>query len=127
MAYEELASALENLAGVIARTPCSVTGMSVSVVAGPGSGSVTGMSVSVTAGPGQKGSIVGLNVSVGGGPDPQASIIQELREAAQAVRAATAPKSWLDGLVARVKAIADRAIDATAIAAVERLLSSYTS
>jgi hypothetical protein len=124
-AQERLARALETLALNVASAPRSVVGMKVSAVAGPGSsGNVTGMKVTATGGPGS-GNVTGLNVQVSaGGDDAARGLVQELREAAVAVRQDKGHRSWIQGLLSRVGSLADRAVDATAMAGVQEALKT---
>jgi hypothetical protein len=119
--YEQLAVALEALSRGVASSPRSVIGMKVSAVAGPGSsGNVTGLKVDVRGGPGG-GNVTGLHVQASaGGPDPAAPLIQEVKDAAAAVRKGNAQRSWVQGIVGRVQSLADRAVDATLVGAVEQ-------
>jgi hypothetical protein len=99
--------------------------MKVSAVAGPGStANVTGQRISVTGGPGG-GTVIGQKVEVNaGGPDPAADLVRELREAASAVRQDKGHRAWIQGLVGRVKALADRAIDAGIVSGVQQAITS---
>jgi hypothetical protein len=89
----------------------NVTGMKITAIGGPGSGNVTGLNVTATA----------------GGPDPAAGIIQELCDAAEAVRQDKGTRSWIQGLLDRVGSLADRTIDATAITAAQMAIRTVFS
>jgi len=78
------------------------------------------MKLDVRGGPGS-GNVTGLHVEAsGGGPDPAAGLIQEMNDAAAAVRKHSAQRSWIHGIVSRVQSLADRAVDASLIVAVEQ-------
>jgi hypothetical protein len=116
---EYLARALLNLATEIASAPRTVIGLQAIAVAGPGSsGNVTGLKVVATGGPG-RGNVVGVQATAVAGPDPANDLVQELRDAAVATRQGKGNKSWFNGLLKRVGALKDRAIDSAAVALVQ--------
>ena len=110
----QLAQALEQLSAALEKNPAPVIGMHVSVTAGPGQrGPVIGHKVSVTVEPGATGTVIGQMISVTAGQrnEQEVQLIKELNEAAQQVRAATAPEPWLSGLVSRVQGLGIKAIE----------------
>ena len=73
------------------------------------------------AAPGSSGTVIGQRVEVSvGGNDPANDLVQELRDAASAVRQDKGHKSWVQGLLSRVGSLADRAVDAVTLDAVHQ-------
>jgi hypothetical protein len=124
---DNLAAALENVAKALEQNPSPIIGQKVTAVAGPGStGSVIGMKVVATSGPGG-GTVIGNKVSVvatGQRDLSETKLIQELLEAAAAVRKDQAPRSWISGLIDRAGALGNAALNAVVAAAASALASS---
>ena len=120
MDSEKLASSLEQIAELLAINPSPIVGMKVVASSDGKGGNVTGVKVTAIGGSGA-GKTTGMNVSVTGGQrNPlDAKLIEELQGAAAAVRAGTAPQSWISSLLDRLKELGNRAIDAAVDAAVK--------
>jgi hypothetical protein len=98
--------------------------MSVAAIAGPRStGNVTGLNVTAVGGSGP-GNVTGLKVEAGIGADPALDLVTELREAAKATREGKGHRSWIEGLLNRVRSLKDRVIDAAAIAGVQHAVTA---
>jgi hypothetical protein len=127
---EKLADTLERLASTIEANPGPVIGQKIVAIAQPGAtGPTIGMNISVTAQPGSQGTVIGNKVSVTTGKrnEEEVQVIRELKDAAAMLRDRKAPKSWIVGLLDRVKGLGSRAIDAGAIAGAQALAESAFS
>ncbi len=123
----ELADVLERIASAIEANPAPIIGQQITVSNDGRSGSVTGMSINVTSDGRNSGPVIGNYISVsnqGGRRLEEAKIIDELREAAKAVRSGSAPKSWVIGLLERAQTIGGRVLGAAVVAGATDLAKS---